>query len=188
MPFTTIGETSRRLQVIEYAGQIEDGEVIRYEELEALLGGELQRAKIQQVVNQAKQGLQKTYKKSLEAVPTIGYRVLLPGEHIHLSRHHQKKGRRQTRRSKSAVVNTDYTQLTELERVKYDIASATIRALEQFERRADLRYASRERVESFIREQSSKSARTDDDVASVKDRLARLEALVRERRGDAAAS
>ena len=181
MAFETIGETSRREQVVEYVGRKPAGEVVPYSELSDLLGG-LERSRVQGVVNDAKKALQKVYKKSVTAVPGVGYRVLMPSEHLALARTHQQKGRRQTTRSKSAVVNTDYSQLTELERVRFDIANATLAALEQFERRADLRYASRERVESFINSQSSKNAKTDDEVSAVKERLARLEVLLAEKR------
>ena len=176
--FQTIGRKSRRQQVIDKIAPVPVGEVVKYEELEDMLN--MDRLKMQAVVNAAKTGLQKEHQKSIVAVPTVGYRVLLPEEHIQLAKRHQKKGRRQTRRSKSAVVNTDYAQLSEIDRVKYDIAVATLRALETFEHRADLRYASRERVESFINQQASKNERTDDEVQSVKQRLAKLESLLRE--------
>lgn len=177
MNFTPIGDVSRRNMVIDTVGDITPGDIITYDALEMALG--LGRPAVQAVVNAAKPGIQKRHQRSLVAVRGIGYRVLLPAEHLGLAQEHQKRGRRQTRRSRMAVTHTDYNELSELERVRFDIAIATLKALEAFERRADLRYASRERVESFITEQSKKNIKNEEEARSVQDRLARLEKLMR---------
>jgi hypothetical protein len=162
------------MMALEALAELPPGAVMLYGELESLLG--LDRMGMQAVVNQAKSSLQKTHKRSVVAVRNVGYRVLAAAEHLDLAKVHQRKGRRQTRRSKSAVVNTDYNELSESERLRFDIAVDTIRALQAFERRADLRYASRERVESFIAHQSAKNERTESEVLDMQERLARLEA------------
>lgn len=180
MPFEPINEVSRRQAVVDMLSAIPSGEVVPYDALEIALG--LDRHAVQSVVNQAKPSLQKIGQKSLVAVRNIGYRVLSPGEHIDLARDHQKKGRRQTRKAKSAVAHTDYAKLSDIERAQYDIALATISALERFERRADLRYASKERVDAFIREQGGHNDRTTSEVSDLKSRLGRLEDLVRQRK------
>lgn len=177
--FATVGEVSRRRMVVDLVADTPAGDVVPYDVLEIALG--VDRRTVQTVVNQAKPSLQKTCQKSLVAIRNVGYRVLLPGEHLELAKTHQKRGRRQTRKAKSAVKNTDFAQLSDIERVKYDIAVATISALERFEKRADLRYASRERVESFIKQQVGHNDRTEGEVSDLRDRLARLESLMTER-------
>lgn len=175
--FVPLGDVSRRQQVIELVADAEPGDVIPYELLEAALG--LDRHSTQSVVNQAKLGLQKGHQKSLMAVRNVGYRVLAPAEHLELAQAHQAKGRRQTRKSRHAVEHTDYTKLSEAERTKFDIAVGVLRTLERWERRADLRYASKERLDEFVAMQSNKNDRTDSEVSDLQARLARVEQLLK---------
>lgn len=174
--FVPLADVSQRQMVIDMAADVEPGEIITYEAIESLLG--LDRPRAQSVVNQAKFGLQKTHQKSLVAVRGVGYRVLSPSEHLELAKVHQAKGRRQTRKSRQAVEHTDYSKLNEAERTKYDVAIGVLRTLERWERRADLRYASRERLDDFVSAQSTKNARTDSEVSDLKTRLARIEQLL----------
>jgi len=174
--FAPLDDVSRRVKVLDLIDATEPGEVIRYPELEFLLM--VDRRTVQSVVNQAKPSAQKQLKKSLVAIRNVGYRVLLPGEHIELAKTHQKRGRRQTRKASSAVVNTDFARLSDVERVKYDLAQATLSALQRFERRADLRYASQERVNEFVQKQGQHNERTASEVTEIKDRLAKLEELL----------
>jgi hypothetical protein len=178
--FETKGAVSRRQIVLNLIEETPHGELIPYEALEIALGAD--RRTVLAAVNQAKTSAQKQFSKSIVAVRNAGYQVLKPGEELELAKAHQKRGRRQTRKAKSAVVNTDYAQLSDLERVKYDIAVQTVSALERFERRADLRYASRERLDSFIESQKSHNSktgerqdRTDGEVIDLKNRLVALE-------------
>ncbi|AEK09417.1 hypothetical protein LITTLEE_33 [Mycobacterium phage LittleE] len=184
--FEPKGTVSRRQMVLDVIEETPYGEIVPYEALEIALGVDRQGVLV--AVNQAKSSAQKEFKKSLVAVRNVGYRVLNPGEELELAKVHQRRGRRQTKKAKSAVVNADYAKLTDLERVKYDIAVQTVAALERFERRADLRYASRERLDSFIKEQSTLNSKTgerinktDNEVSELKSRLARLEFLMNER-------
>lgn len=179
MTFTPKGAVSQRQTVLDLVADTPHGEVVPYEALEIALNAD--RRAVLCAVNQAKPSMQKLFCKSVVAVRGIGYRVLHPGEHLELAKTHQKRGRRQTKRAKSAVANTDRSMLSELERVKYDIAVQTVSALERFERRADLRYASRERLDSFIRNQSDVNSRTAGEVVDLKDRLARLESRMQQR-------
>lgn len=179
--FSPIGEKSRRVQVIEAAAKLEFDEVLTYEHLQDLLSAD--RPTVQAAVHAAIPGLQTGHKKTLEAVRNVGYRVVRPNEHLRIATKHQKKGRRSTRRGKLAVVNTDYSELTEEERAKADTARQIFDAMEAFERRADLRYASKEKVDQFIAGQSQTNLRTVEEVDGVKERLARLEQLVTARRG-----
>lgn len=175
--FKTIGEKSRRLQVIEKVADMQPDQVISYETLESMLS--VDRLTAQSVVNSALPGLQREHKKTLVAVRGVGYRVLQANEHLGLATRHQRKGRRAVRRGKLVVVHTDYGQLTEAEKVKADTARQIFAAQEAFERRADLRYASKEKLDQFIAGQSSTNERTVEQVEQVKARLRELEKLVK---------
>lgn len=177
MTFATVGEVSRRAQVVALVDATPHGELIPYEAIEMALG--LDRPSAQAVVNQAKTSIGRDLQKALSAVTNVGYRVLQPSEHLNLAKKHQRKGRRQTRKAHGAVRFTDFTQLSADERDKFDLANATLAALERFEKRADLRYASREKVDAFIAEQSGRNERTAGEVQSMNDRLARLEKLIK---------
>lgn len=184
--FKPKGAVSQRQMIVDLVADTPHGELVPYQALEIALSAD--RRTVLSAVNQAKASIQKQCQKSLVAVRNEGYRVLNPNETMELAKVHQKRGRRQTRKAKSAIVNTDYAQLTDLERVKYDIAVQTVSALERFETRADLRYASREKLDSFIEGQrdlndrtGKRVDRTEGEVTDLKSRLARLESLIGER-------
>lgn len=175
--FTPVGDVSRRQQVIELASTAKPGDLLTYDSLQQMLGCDLET--VRSAVNQAKPGCQRELQKSLVAVRNEGYLVALPEQHLDIAKTHQRKGRRQTKKSLSAVEHTDYSQLSESDRTRFDIAVGVIRVLETWERRADLRYSSREKLDEFILSQSDTNDRTSSDVANLKQRLARVESLVK---------
>lgn len=174
--FESMSDKSRRQTVVDLFETVQPGEVVPYNVLEDVLG--LDRPTTQSVVNQAKTGIQRTHQKSLVAVRNVGYQVIQPGSHLRLAQHHQKKGRKQTRRALMAVENTDYDQLDETQRLRFDVAVSVIKTLVQWEKRADLRFASREKLDEFVSQQDSRNQRTDSEVSELRNRLARVESLL----------
>ncbi|SIJ95529.1 Uncharacterised protein [Mycobacteroides abscessus subsp. abscessus] len=179
--FESISDKSRRQTVVDLFADVEPGQVVPYDFLEAALG--LDRAMTQGVVNQAKSGIQREHQKSLVAVRNVGYQVIEPQSHIRLAQDHQRKGRRQTRKALMAVENTDYDKLDEADRLRFDVAVGVIKTLVQWERRADLRYASREKLDAFVAKQDSRNERTDNEVSELRDRLSRVESLLTRQKG-----
>lgn len=176
VPFEPIGEKSRRVQVIEIASSMNHDDVLTYEVLESLLN--VDRRTAQSAVNQALRGLEIDHNKTLEVVRNVGYRVVRPNEHTRLAMKHQRKSLRQVSKAKSKVDHVDLSTMTDGERAAVTIAAAALASQMDFARRADLRYASKSKVDQFVREQSSVNAQTAEEVESMKDRVARLEARI----------
>ncbi len=169
--FQPIGDKSRRATVIDLIARADYDSVVTYEELESELGTD--RATAQSAVNQAKLGLESVHRKSVVAVPNVGYRIVKPNEHHGLAVVHQRKSLRSLRRSLSKVNHVDASQLTEGERAAVTLATTGIAMQLDYMRRNDIRA---KRHEDMIVATQQQSDRTADEVSELKDRLARLEA------------
>lgn len=168
--FQPLGERSRRNVVIDTLGNIQPGVLMTYDELMSLLG--VDKRTCQSVVNQAKSGLEKQYKKAVVAVPNEGYRVVYAKEHLDLAKAHQKRAGRQLRKSHSKAVNVEFSQLTDGERAAITLAAAGLALQMEYMRRNDIRSS---RLESAVEVVKSSQARSDGEIAELKSRLARLE-------------
>lgn len=169
--FQPIGDKSRRATVIDLIGGVDYDAVVKYEELESEL--EVDRATVQAAVNAAKPGLEREHRKSVVAVPNIGYRVVRPNEHHGLAVVHQRKSLRSLRRSLSKVNHVDASQLTEGERAAVTLAATGIALQLDYMRRNDIRA---KRHEDMITATQQQTDRTADEVSELRERLARLEA------------
>lgn len=172
--FNPVNEISRRKQLIDLVSETDFGAVIEYDSLGEMFGLE-DRRDIQSAVNSAKSSVEKNTRRALQAVPNKGYRVVDPSEHYGLAVHHQRKGRKQLRRALSKVNNVELDQLTSDQRTAVIAARVALAAQADFERRADLKYANRQEMETHMREQSEKVERSESEVKSLMDRIERLE-------------
>lgn len=177
--FSPKGEKSRRVMILDLAADRDYGDLIEYTELETLL--DLDRREAQTAMNQAIRSLEKQQSKTVVAVRNKGYRIVNPNEHIKVATAHQRKSRRSLVRAKSKVDHIDLTKLSEGERAAITIAGAALAAQQDFARRADLRYAKRAEMEKFIHKQEHKNVHTDEEMNTIKARMARLEALIEQR-------
>lgn len=172
--FEQRGEKSQRVMVLEVLSSVPYGETVPYERLSEVMGGADVQT-VQAAVNRAKRALEAEHDRAVEAVRGVGYRVVEPREQQRLALAHQRKSRRSLVRARSKVAHVDLSALTEGERAAFTLAATALAAQLDFARRADLRYASKAKVDEFMSEQSRKSERTDAELDEVKARMERLE-------------
>lgn len=172
--FETVGAKSRRELLVEAVEESSYGDVLPYEALGQLFGL-TDRTRIQGAVNGAKRSVEVNCSKTLVAIPNEGYRVADPTEHYVIATHHQRKGSRQTKKALSKVQHVDTTGMCQEDRDKLVTAQTMLSAFQAFERRADLRYANRQKMDEFIAEQDKKNKRSESELSSMQDRIARLE-------------
>ena len=179
--FEPIGDTSRAVQFLEFAEGYDYGDVMKYGDLEHHPG--LDRRGVQAVVNTAVRRLEKTQLKTVEAVTNEGYRIVDPAEHFSRASHYQRKSRRALVRAKSKVQHVDKSKLTPEQRRQADDSVVTLGALADFARQCDIRYAKRVEVEQLVMKQNAHEVRTDDELTAMRERMARLEKLVKRDNG-----
>jgi hypothetical protein len=149
-------------------------EVLTYEAMGALLNLDsvTDRHPIQMAMRRAARELEQINKHAVDSVPTVGYRIVAASEHVGLAKRHQGKAGRSLVRSYSKVINVDLNGASpELRRV-IDVCATVLAAQMDFNRRMDLRQSNLERaVESVV----TKTDRTEEELAELRERLARLE-------------
>ena len=104
----------------------------------------------------------------------VGYRVVLPAEHIQLATVHQSKASRSLRRAKSKVSNVDYSALTPEQRADAIRAETAIAGQLTFGRRLSLAQANKDRVDNFIQSNPNHIPRTTIEVEEAQTRMAGL--------------
>lgn len=172
--FEQRGEKSQRTLVVELFAAAEYGATVTHGELASVLEG-ADVGTVRAAVNRAKRTLEVEHNKAVEAVRGVGYRVVEPSEQRRLALAHQRKSGRSLVRARSKVQHVDLSQLSEGERVAVTLAATALAAQIDFARRADLRYASKAKVDAFMSDQSQKAERTDAELDEVKARMERLE-------------
>lgn len=172
--FETKGEKSRRALLVEAVDAAEPEMVLSYESLAKLFDVD-SRADVQAAVNQAKRSVEVNTSKSLVAVKNVGYRIIRPDEHVGLAVLHQRKSRRQVKRAKSKVDHVDLSALTPDQRAAVIAAGVALAAQQDFERRADIKYAKREEMEAYMQASSSRQDRSESELGEMKARMKRLE-------------
>lgn len=169
--FQPLGDVSRRQMVVDFFGDQPEGTVIAYETLEELLG--VDRATCRSAVNAAKPGLERHHFKSVVAVRGVGYRIVHANEHLAVARVHQKKSLRQLGRAKSPLDFVDLSKLTEGERAAIVLGVTSIGMQMEYARRFDIRQT---RLEAAQARTATVVQRSEEEIAELKLRLARLEA------------
>lgn len=172
--FETIGEKSRRQIVVDLVETVDYGGIIEYDTLADALSVE-DKGVIQAAVHAAKPAIERAHAKAVEAIPNVGYRVVLPSEHGLLATKQQRKSRRAIVRAKSKIDNVDLNKLSDTEKAVIAIYGAVLASQIEFSRRADLRYARKETLDQLITQQSKVNTRTDAELQEMRARLADLE-------------
>lgn len=174
MSFEKKGEKSRRELLVETVDAAAPDTILSYESLASLLDVD-SRADLQSAVNAAKRSVEVHTSKALVAVRNVGYRIVRPDEHVALAVLHQRKSRRQVKRAKSKVDHIDLSALTPDQRTAVIAAGMVLAAQQDFERRADIRYAKKEELRAFMSESSSRQDRSESELDEMKARMKRLE-------------
>lgn len=177
-PFRPVGDRARWRILHELLRGARVGEVVTYEEMaEALeLSPDDERSKVQLAVRRAVKELEVEDLRTVEVVPNKGYRIVEPERHLDLARKHQRKASRALVRGQSKVVHVDYNGMAPEVRRACEGLAAVFAAQLDFNRRImdrqdDLEQAVRAATERVDEEHH----RTEEELAVLRERLARLE-------------
>lgn len=172
--FEPVGETARWRTLYDMLQAADVGGVLTYEAMaEALsLHAVNDRHIIQMAMRRAARELEIVDKHAVTSVRNVGYRVVRPDEHVVLARGQQRRSTRALARGHSKVVNVDLNGLSPEVR---QLTEATMRAFSmqlEFNRRTDVR---QRRLEDAVTSMGQRAEKTEDEIAELRTRLARLE-------------
>lgn len=177
-PFEPIGKQARWRTVYEIIAAKPMNGMVAYDELGDALGLDPldERGLIQQAVHRAAREHEKLDKRAIDVIPGKGYRVVEPAEHLDLARRHQRKSSRSLARGHSKAVNVDLNGLEPQVRAALEVVGHAFRLQMDFNRRLDVRQSKlEETVRDIADSQRHDRKRTDEEVAELRERLARLE-------------
>lgn len=173
-PFKPAGDRARWRVIYDMLRSLGTGDVLTYESIGAALGldADGDRHQIQMAVRRAAREYEESDNRALEAVANEGYRVVEAPEHLRLARGQQKRASKALARGHSKVVHVDMTGLDAGTRQVFE---ATVRAFAmqmEFNKRFDVR---QRRLEESLDAMTERTGKTEQEIADLKARLARLE-------------
>lgn len=127
---------------------------------------------IQMAMRRASKEFEKVDKHAVEAVTNVGYRVVEAEEHLYLARRQQKKAGRALQSGHSKVVNVDFNEVDPETRKAFEVVARAFSMQMDFNRRFDVR---QKRLESVVESVTERTERSEEEIAELKERLARLE-------------
>jgi hypothetical protein len=130
------------------------------------------RTAIQLAMRRAAQELETEDKHAVDAVSGVGYRIVEPTAHLDLARRHQRKAGRSLARGHSKAVNVDFNAVDPETRRAFEVVASAFAAQMDFNRRMDVRQRNLERAVEAV---TQRSERTNEELATLRARLARLE-------------
>jgi hypothetical protein len=175
-PFQPLGELARWRKLVEVFSGVDRGTTLTYDDLaQALeLDPVKDRKAIRAAVRQAVPALSKGHDRSLVAVRSVGYRVVLPDEHVDLAGRQQRKSRKALVRAQTHVDHVDLSGLSEEGRRIVHAAASALAWQQAQIRRLDLRQKDLEGAVSSI------TTRVERTEAEHDARLAELERKIAE--------
>jgi hypothetical protein len=176
-PFEPVGDQARWRTVYELLCGLDVNDVITHEQIASALGLTLpgDYPKIPQAIRRAAREYEVTNNRVLESVRGTGYRVVAPEEHLTLARYDQQKAVRALARGHSKVVHVDFENMDPATRDAFQVVASG------FARQLDInnRSARRQRqMEDSIKAIVADRHRTDEEMAEMRLRLARVERLL----------
>jgi hypothetical protein len=177
-PFTAVGETARWRVVYRLLCQTPTGELLTFEQMaDALeLDPRRHRAVIISALRYAASYHEKSDRRAVESVRGVGYRVVLPDEHLKLAHHHGRKSGAQLKLAYGKTVNVDLS-LVEPE-VRKALETLSRGFLDQMEINRRL-LARQDRMEESVLIVSERQTRTEEEYAQMQERLAQIEKLLK---------
>lgn len=174
-PFVPIGEQARWRTLYEILQAHDVDDVVTYVEMgKALdLDPETDRHSLQMAFRRAAKQYERQDRRAVEAVPNVGYRIVEPAEHLRLARSEQRKSGKALERGQSKIVHVDLNGVEPEVRKAFEVTARAFSVLLDYSRRLDTR---QDRLESALDSMATRQERSDNDVADLKARLARLEA------------
>jgi hypothetical protein len=173
-PFEPVKEVARWRIIYEMLKPAEVNDVITYEQMGAALELHPQRHRhvIQMAMRRAAKEFEKVNKHAVEAVKNVGYRVVQPVEHLHLARKQQKRASRALESGHSKAINVDFNEVDGETRKAFELVARAFAMQMDFNRRLDVR---QKRLEDVVETVEARTNRSEEEIAELKRRLARLE-------------
>ena len=173
-PFLPAGEVARWHIVYDLLCKTETGNVLTYDAIgEALdLDAKNDRHAIQMAIRRAAKEHEIADKRAIEAVPNRGYRVVEAPEHLRLARGQHRRASKALARGQSKVVHVDLSGLEPETRRAFEVVARAFAMQLEFNKRFDVRQA---KLEETVTGMSKRTERTEQEIADLKARLARLE-------------
>lgn len=173
-PFRPHGEQARWRIIYERLADLTIGDVISYTELgEAVdLDPDDERHGIQMAVRRAAREFEEVHKHALEPIPNHGYRVVDIPEHLILAQRQQKRAGKALQRGYSKVVNVDLSAVEPEVRNAFQVVAQAFSMQMEMNRRLDTR---QRKLEETVRGINDKQSRSDQELAELRERIARLE-------------
>lgn len=173
-PFTPKGARARWRIIFDILAELQPGEVLTYgRAAEAVdLDPEAGRTLLQAAVRRAGRENERVNRRAIEAVPTVGYRVVAASEHERLARQYQSRSVVALQSGQSKAVNV---RLDELSPEGREVIGAMALA---FARQGDAIRAldvRQQRLDEALAATTLKADRTEDEVAALRVRLDALE-------------
>lgn len=144
------------------------GDVITYERLDEILGRPFIDGR--GPIYRATREMEKVNRRTMTAVPNVGYRVVDATEHEDLARHHHRKSRRQIRKALGKAQSADRSKLTAEQAERIDSVELSLSRQAEMIRRLDTRVG---KVEGVVKNVSSKQDQSAEQIAKLTDALRR---------------
>lgn len=173
--FDTKHDTPEWKTLLECLVKLEPDGVIGYEELSELLDRPFSDDRTP--LYRAQTHLERDHHRTLECIRNTGYRVVAASEHERLAGKHQRRARRQVRKARNRATSANRSELSQAQRERLDVITATLEKHETMLRRNSTRIETvdERRKESDRRVQSDMaalSARVDDLAQQLEHRTA----------------
>lgn len=154
--FTPVGEKSKRELVVDLFADKDYGHTVTYEELADLLNQDIRNGN-RSAIYDAQKTLEKNHKKTIVVEQGVGYRVADPNEHIGLAISHQKRAKRQIRKSISKASATERSALTSSDQARLDLIETNLRRQQRELGRLDSKVSTVEKRVTTQEEETKKA-------------------------------
>lgn len=179
--FLPAGDVARWRVLYEILKPCQVDDVVTYEQMGKAL--DLHPVKdrhiIQMAMRRAAKEFEEVDKHAVDAVKNVGYRVVQIKEHLHLARRQQKRAGRALKSGRSKVVNVDFNEIDPETRKAFEVVARAFSMQMDFNRRLDVRQKRLEDVVQSVEQRTLRNEesakRSEEEIAELKRRLARLE-------------
>ncbi len=174
-PFEPSADKARWRVLYEHLSRRKPGDLFTYEEMGEALGLDpvADRHTMQLAMRRAAKEFLYVDKHAVDSVTNVGYRVVLPPEHMQLARRQQRRSSKALKLGHSQVTNVDFNQMGPEERKAFELVARAIGMQMDFNRRMDVR---QKRMEDAVGAVVARHDRSEEEIAELRARLERLEA------------
>lgn len=173
-PFRPAGDRARWRVVYDLLLSTKTGGVLTYEQIGAALDLDVDgdRHAIQMAMRRAAKEHEEADRRAIEAVPNAGYRVVEAPEHLRLARGQQKRAGKALARGQSKVVHVDLSGMEPQTRQAFEFVARAFAMQMDVIKRLNVGHS---KLEQAVTNMSERTERTEQEIADLKARLARLE-------------